>query len=124
MADTQTQQYTARKDWKLLVNGQQTDATSGETFDVINPAINETLARVAKAGKADVDAAVAAAREAFNGKWARLGAARRGSMLYRVAQIMREREQDILRIEVANSGKAISHARGELAQAIEDFEFF
>src|SRR5438874_532309 len=124
MASIATQETTSRTDWKLLVNGRQADAASGETFDVINPATNETLARVAKAGRADVDAAVAAAREAFTGKWARMGAARRGGMLYRVAQIMREREADILRLEVANSGKAISQARGELNQAIEDFEFF
>src|SRR6476659_1577248 len=112
MADTQVQEAATRTDWKLLINGQQTDASSGETFEVINPAINETLARVAKAGRQDVDAAVQAATEAFAGKWARLGAARRGGMLYKVAQIMRDREQDILRLEVANSGKAISQARG------------
>src|SRR5438067_2075564 len=111
MTDTITQEATSRTDWKLLVNGQQTDAASGQSFEVINPATNETLARVAKAGREDVDAAVDAAREAFAGKWARLGAARRGSMLYKVAQIMRQREQEILRLEVANTGKAISQSR-------------
>jgi acyl-CoA reductase-like NAD-dependent aldehyde dehydrogenase len=124
MADTQTKTATDRDQWKLLINGRQVDAAAGETFNVINPATNEKLATVAKAGREDVDAAVAAAQEAFVGKWARLGAARRGSMLYKVAQIMREREAEILRLEVANSGKAISQSRGELAQAIEDFEFF
>ncbi|MEO6457703.1 MAG: aldehyde dehydrogenase family protein [Chloroflexia bacterium] len=128
MADTQTQQPASelmdRTDWKLVINGQQVDAASGETFSVINPATNEHLATVAKAGKEDVDVAVVAAREAFNGKWGRLGATRRASMLYKVAQIMRERSEEIARLEVANSGKAISQAKAELSQAIEDFEFF
>src|SRR5947199_5468747 len=102
MADTQTTQTqdpTISKNWQLLINGQQVDAQSGETFTVINPATNDTLATVAKAGRADVDAAVTAAREAFEkGKWVRMGAARRGSMLYKVAQIMRQREAEILRL--------------------------
>lgn len=127
MADTQIQaeKGTERKQWKLLINGQQVDAASGETFEVINPATNETLATVAKAGREDVDAAVSAAREAFErGKWVRMGAARRASILYKVASLMRERQEEIARLEVSNNGKAISQAKAELSQAIEDFEFF
>jgi acyl-CoA reductase-like NAD-dependent aldehyde dehydrogenase len=125
MADTQTASGTERKLWKLLINGNQVDAASGETFEVINPATNETLASVAKAGREDVDAAVAAAREAFDkGKWVRMGAARRASILYKVAQIMRDRSNEIAHLEVTNNGKAIGQAKAELSQAIEDFEFF
>ncbi len=129
MTDTMTQgppQGTMeRTHWKLLINGQQVDSASGETFDAINPATNEKFATVSKAGKEDVDAAVAAAREAFDrGKWTRMGAARRGSALYKVAQIMRSRRDEIARLEVTNNGKAISQAKAELDQAIEDFEFF
>ncbi|HYO50417.1 MAG TPA: aldehyde dehydrogenase family protein [Chloroflexia bacterium] len=125
MADTQTASGTERKLWKLLINGNQVDAASGETFDVINPATNETLASVAKAGREDVDTGVAAAREAFDkGKWVRMGAARRASILYKVAQIMRDRSTDIAHLEVTNNGKAIGQAKAELSQAIEDFEFF
>ncbi len=129
MADTQTkdqaQGLLGRSDWKLLINGEQRDAVSGETFEVANPATNETFARVAKAGREDVDAAVEAAREAFErGKWGRMGAARRAGLMLKVAQIMRERQDEIARLEVTNNGKAISQAKAELGQAIEDFEFF
>jgi acyl-CoA reductase-like NAD-dependent aldehyde dehydrogenase len=129
MADTQTQTTkqaaSDRTDWNLLINGEQVDSASDQTFDVINPATNEKIATVAKADREDVDRAVSAAREAFEkGKWVRMGAARRAGMLYKVAQIMRERHDEILRLEVMNSGKAISQAKGELGQAIEDFEFF
>ncbi len=125
MADTQTETATTRTTWQLLINGKQVDAVAGETFDVINPATNEHLATVAKAGRADVDAAVVAAREAFErGKWSRMGAARRASLLYKVAEIMRSRSEEIAHLEVSNNGKAIAQAKGELSQAIEDFEFF
>jgi acyl-CoA reductase-like NAD-dependent aldehyde dehydrogenase len=128
MADTQTTEkpgITERKEWQLFVNGEQVAAQSGETFDVFNPATNETIGSIAKAGKADIDNAVNAAREAFErGKWVRMGAARRASLLLKVAQIMRERQEEIARLEVLNNGKAISQAKAELTQAIEDFEFF
>lgn len=125
MADTQIQDATTRKEWKLLINGQQVDAQAGKTFTVINPATNEPIATVASAGREDVDAAVQAARDAFDkGKWVRMGAPRRARMLLKVADIMRKREDEILRLEVTNNGKAVSQARAELAQAIEDFEFF
>src|SRR5206468_2424121 len=51
-------------------------------------------------------------------------AARRATTLYKVAGIMRSRFDEIARLEVLNNGKAISQAKGELTQAIEDFEFF
>jgi acyl-CoA reductase-like NAD-dependent aldehyde dehydrogenase len=114
-----------RAEWKLLINGEQVDAASGETFETYNPATNTVLARVARAGAADVDRAVAAARAAFEGgKWPRTSAARRGSLLNKVAEIMRRRSDEIARLEVLNNGKAITQAKAELSQAIEDFEFY
>jgi acyl-CoA reductase-like NAD-dependent aldehyde dehydrogenase len=127
MSDTTTQPatYATRTDWQLFVNGAYTPAQSGESFTVINPATNEELATVARAGRADVDTAVQAARAAFEGgKWLRMGAARRASILFKAASIMRERFEDIARLEALNTGKAISQCKGELTQGIEDFEFF
>ena len=127
MSDTQTQQspYETRTSWDLLVNGAPTPAQSGETFDVINPATNEKLTTVAMAGRADVDAAVQAARTAFEGgKWIRMGAGRRASILLKAAAIMRERFEHLARLEALNTGKIISQCKGELTQAIENFEFF
>lgn len=127
MADAPTINRAAldRKEWLLFINGQQLDSASGETFETYNPATNRKIASVAKAGREDVETAVKAAREAFDkGKWVRMGAARRGNLLYKVAQMMRDRIEEIAHLEVLNSGKAISQAKGELNQAIEDFEFF
>jgi len=114
-----------RTNWKLFINGEQVDASGGATFETYNPATNQVLAQVAQAGKEDVDRAVAAARAAFEGgKWPRTSAARRGNLLNKVAEIMRKRSDEIARLEVMNNGKAISQAKAELTQAIEDFEFY
>jgi aldehyde dehydrogenase (NAD+)/betaine-aldehyde dehydrogenase len=127
MSDTQTQPstYATRTTWQIFANGASTPAQSGETFDVINPATNEKLAIVSKAGLADVDLVVQAARAAFEGgKWIRMGAARRASILIKAASLMRERFEDLARLEALNTGKAISQCKGELTQAVENFEFF
>ena len=114
-----------RKQWQLFINGEWADAAGGESFETFNPATNEVLARVAQAGRPDVDRAVAAARAAFEGgKWPRTSAARRTNMLMKVAEIMRKRSDELARLEVLNNGKAISQAKAELTQAIEDFEFY
>src|SRR5450759_3332776 len=127
MSDTQTQQsaYEMRTGWQIFANGAYTPSASGETFDVINPATNEKLATVAKGGRADVDSVVQAARSAFEGgKWIRMGGSRRASILLKAAAIMRERFEALARLEALNTGKAISQCKGELTQAIENFEFF
>jgi acyl-CoA reductase-like NAD-dependent aldehyde dehydrogenase len=123
--ETPATSYSTRTYWQLFVNGAYTPAQSGETIDVINPATNEKLATVAKAGMSDADSAVKAARAAFDGgKWYRMGAARRATILMKAASLMRERFEDIARLEALNTGKAISQCKGELTQGIEDFEFF
>ncbi|MFC4075880.1 aldehyde dehydrogenase family protein [Salinithrix halophila] len=109
----------------LLINGEYVESGSGEWFDTFNPATGETISRVAKGNREDVDKAVAAARSALEkSKWAKWPASRRGQILNRVAAIMRERFNDLVRLEVLNSGKALSAAQGQVHQAIEDFEMY
>ena len=114
-----------RSSWKLLINGEQVDSANGAQFATYNPAHNTELAQVAQAGREDVDRAVRAARAAFEGgKWPRTSAARRTNIMMKIAQIMRERSDELARTETLNNGKAIGQAQGELNQAIEDFEFY
>ena len=114
-----------KEKYQLLINGKYVDGSSGEWFDTYNPATGEAIARVAKATREDVDRAVAAARDALeNGKWAKWSAARRGQILHRVADIMRERFEELVKLEVLNSGKTWASAQGQIQQAIEDFELY
>ncbi|HET7616819.1 MAG TPA: aldehyde dehydrogenase family protein [Bacillales bacterium] len=114
-----------RETYKLYINGEAVDAASGETFTTYNPATGEAIAEIAKAGKEDVDRAVAAARNAFdNGKWKRYPVGKRARVLNKIGAIMRERFNELVELEVANSGKTVVAAQGQVMQAVENFEFF
>ena len=89
---------------KLYVGGQYQAATSGETFDTINPATGEVIASVHHAGPSDVDRAVISAREGFE-VWRQMSGAERGRILNRAASLLRERNEDIARLEVLDTGK-------------------
>ena len=74
---------------KALINGKWQAAQSGKTFEVLNPATGELIARVADCEKADVDQAVAAARKAFDsGPWRRLLPAERGKILWKIGDLI------------------------------------
>ncbi|QKI81514.1 aldehyde dehydrogenase family protein [Kroppenstedtia eburnea] len=114
-----------KEEYRLLIDGEQVEASSKEWFDTYNPATGEMIARVARGTREDVDRAVAAARHALEkSKWAKWPASRRGQILNRVAAIMRERFEDLVKLEVLNSGKSLSAAQGQVHQAIEDFEMY
>lgn len=111
--------------YDLVINGQQVPGATNEYFAVYNPATGEKISEVAKASATDVDKAVEAAREALvSSKWARWPAARRGQILNKIAQIMRSRFQDLVELEILNTGKALSAAQGQVMQAIEDMELY
>src|SRR6266850_5516454 len=77
------------KPGQLFIGGRFTSAISGKTFDSINPATGAVLTKVAEADAADVDAAVKAARAAFeSGPWPKMSAAERGRILWRAADII------------------------------------
>ena len=112
-------------DYKLLIGGKMVDAASGETFDAYNPATNQPIAKVAKAGAEDVDRAVAAARKAFDeGPWARMAPSERGRVLQKIANRIRERADEIGEIESRNTGKPIARAKGEILGSAGVFEYY
>ncbi len=97
---------------KLFIGGAWTDARSGETFETVNPATNQVLARVASAGPEDVDAAVAAARKAFEGgAWPKMAPAERGRILWKMADLLMARADEVARIETLDNGKPIFESR-------------
>jgi len=84
---TQAETHVAVRQTKMLINNRWVDSISGKTFETINPATGDIIARVAEADAADVDVAVKAARKAFHVKspWRRMSAAERGKTLNRLA---------------------------------------
>ena len=115
---------TAQQTHDLFINGDFVKPLSGEYVPVVNPATNEPIASVAAAGIHDADLAVDAARRALTGKWSSLTPARRARVLNKIAALIAERLDALATLEVHNSGKTLSAAKSEIAQVVEDFEFY
>ena len=110
---------------KLLIANEWRDASTGKTMEVTNPATEEVIAAVASAGKDDVDAAVAAARAAFNGPWGKMSARERGRLVSRLADRLMERADEVARLETLHNGKPIFESRQiEIPAAAECFEYY
>jgi acyl-CoA reductase-like NAD-dependent aldehyde dehydrogenase len=98
---------------KMFINGQWTAARDGRTMAVVNPANGQTLAEVALGGPADADAAVLAARKAFDeGPWPRMDALARGRLLFKLAQRIREKNDELALTDTLNVGKPLRDTAG------------
>ncbi|KAL8008933.1 putative aldehyde dehydrogenase domain, aldehyde/histidinol dehydrogenase [Plasmopara halstedii] len=89
----------------LFINNKFVPSSTGATFDTINPATEEIIASVAEATAEDVDAAVAAARTAFNGAWRTIDAAERGRLLFRLADLIEQNGEELADLEALDAGK-------------------
>ena len=96
---------------QLFINGQWTDAASGQTFDTPNPATGETLARVAEGDAEDIDRAVRAARAAFEGPWSRMTPSERGRIIWRIGDLILEHADELAQLESLDNGKPFAVAR-------------
>jgi aldehyde dehydrogenase (NAD+) len=101
-----------------FIGGEWVESRSGATFNTYNPATEDMIAHVAQSGSADVNAAVDAAKEAYK-SWRLTPAPRRGEILFRVAQILTERKEQLARLMTQEMGKIISETRGDVQEAID-----
>ncbi|KGX86887.1 aldehyde dehydrogenase family protein [Pontibacillus litoralis] len=114
-----------RNHYQMIINGERVESNSANTMTTFNPATGEGIATVPKATKEDVDQAIQAARQAFDyGKWKKYPVNKRSRVMNKIASIMRSRFQELVELEVLNSGKTLAAAQGQVMQAIEDFEFY
>ncbi|MGY2261722.1 aldehyde dehydrogenase [Pseudomonas sp. SDO55104_S430] len=107
------QQRAARQTFsdKALIDGRQISAASGATFDSINPATNQLLARVAACGEVEVDMAVRSARRAFNeGPWARMAPVERKRVLLRLSELMLAHREELALLDSLDMGKPVMDA--------------
>src|SRR5256886_83011 len=110
---------------KLFIDGEWRDASGRKTIEVINPATEEVIAEVASAERADIDAAVAAARAALDGPWGKLSARERGRLIWKVGEKLMERADEIARLETLHNGKPIFESRQiEVPAAAECFQYY
>ncbi len=108
---------------QLYVDGHWVDAERGATFEVINPATLEAVARIADAGAADVRRAVDAAHRAFR-DWSARPAKDRGEILLRLQARLVAQRDDLARLIVLENGKPFEEAQREVAFAIGYFGWF
>jgi betaine-aldehyde dehydrogenase len=95
---------------QLYIGGRRVNATSGKTFQTVNPANGEVLAEVQVASKADVDAAVTSAQLGQR-VWAAMTAMQRSRILRRAVEILRERNEELAALETLDTGKPLSETR-------------
>ena len=108
---------------QLFINGQWQDAADGRSLAVFNPATGKEIGRVAHAGKADLDRALAAAQKGFE-TWRDMPAVERSKVMRRAAALMRERADDIAALLTQEQGKPLAEAKGEAMSAADIIEWF
>ncbi len=112
------------KSYQMLIDGEWVAAGSGKSFDVVNPATAEVMAKCPEAGAADVDLAVKAARRAFEIGWRDVTGQERGRILLRLAEKMRQELPRLAEIETRNSGKPIVESEYDLTDVATCFEYY
>jgi len=110
---------------KALINGELTESKSGKTFATYSPSTGEKIIDITLCGQADVDDAVAAAREAFDdGCWSRMNPAGRKEILIRFADLIAEHGEELAVMETLDSGKPICDTiGGDIPETVECFKF-
>jgi aldehyde dehydrogenase (NAD+) len=101
-----------------LIGGSRTGAESGESFESVSPANEETLGSFPRSGAADVDRAVAAAKEAWP-EWRLVPAPERGSILFRFARLLEEAKSELTGLMTREMGKVRAEAGGDVQEAID-----
>ena len=112
-------------DHGLYIGGKWAAAATGTKAEVLDPATNRLIARVASASKEDVNAAVEAARRAFESpEWRDIDPSKRGRLLWLLGQQIRDRFEELARIESLNVGKPLREAKGDVAYVYKLFEYY
>lgn len=110
---------------QLFINGAYVAAQAGGMFDVVDPSNNETVHQVARGAAEDIDAAVNAARAAFDdGPWPRMTGAGRAAILRRMGDLIADRTDALARMEVLDNGKPLPEAVWDIEDTAGVFHFY
>src|SRR5271167_5161598 len=110
---------TRTKVYKNFIDGEWVEASTGQTFENRNPADTRDVVGIfQRSGKADVGAAIAAAKRAF-AKWRLIPAPRRAEIIYRAAEMLFERKEDFARDMTREMGKILKETRGDVQEAVD-----
>ncbi|HEY9279160.1 MAG TPA: aldehyde dehydrogenase [Eoetvoesiella sp.] len=111
-------------DYQLFIDGKWRDSSSGETFAAVNPFNGKVWARIPAATSADVQAAVAAARQAYEEKWRITTGIERARLLNKLADLLEKNADPIALLESTDNGKTIRETRAQMFYVARIFRFF
>lgn len=110
---------------RLFINGEWVDSSSGETFEVRNPANGEVIALAAKGTREDAQRAIQAARFAFDeGGWGESKARDRAELLWKVADLIEARAEEFAQTDTRNNGKPLRESRYDVSDAVNQFRYY
>ena len=121
---TQTHPFLDGKIKRMLIGGKWLEAASGKTFETRNPATGELLANVAEGDAEDIDRAVAASREAFNGPWSKVKPAQRQVILIRLAELVEQNIEELAALDTLDMGAPITRTRNNRNRAVGMLRFY
>jgi aldehyde dehydrogenase (NAD+) len=109
---------------KLFIGGKWREASSGKTLPVIDPSTGESYDTIPRGDARDIDAAVKAARAAYEGKWGALTATERGRLMMKMADIISSRADELAEAEARDTGKPMGQARADVGLTARYFEYY
>jgi aldehyde dehydrogenase (NAD+) len=109
---------------KMFINGAWVDSQSGRTFETRNPANGQVIGHVPRGEAADIDRAVQAAREAFEGTWSRFKPFERQALLLRIADLFDKHWEEICRSDTADMGMPIVRTRANKLRVIGMLRYY
>ena len=109
---------------KCLIDGAWVAPLGGQTLPLMNPSTGAQIGEIARGQEADVDAAIASARRAFEGGWGRTPAAERGRILMRLGKLVEGRVEALARLEALDVGKPLKQARADALALARYCEFY
>uniref|UniRef100_A0A8C1QCB9 10-formyltetrahydrofolate dehydrogenase n=1 Tax=Cyprinus carpio TaxID=7962 RepID=A0A8C1QCB9_CYPCA len=117
---------TIRIPHQLFINGEFVDAEGGKTYKTINPTDGQAICDVSLAQIPDVEKAVAAAKEAFEeGEWGKMNPRDRGKLLYKLADLMEQHQEELATIESIDSGAVYTLAlKTHIGMSVQTFRYF
>jgi aldehyde dehydrogenase (NAD+) len=111
--------------YQNLIAGKWQAASDGRAVDMVSPSDGRAFARIARGTKADVDAAVKAARHAFEeGVWGRMTAVERGRLMTKLGEAILANHEELSQLEARDCGKPMKQARADITAAARYFEFY
>nr|XP_057943276.1 mitochondrial 10-formyltetrahydrofolate dehydrogenase-like isoform X1 [Doryrhamphus excisus] len=117
---------TVKMPHQCFIDGCFVDAENGKTYDTVNPTDGSVICKVSYASVGDVDRAVAAAKQAFvHGPWGRMNPRDRGNLLYKLADLMEQHQEELATIEAMDSGAVYTLAlKTHVGMSIQTFRYF